>query len=135
MRAVALVADLLELGVVLAAGAALDGALDVVGGHVDLTGLLHGQAQPEVADGVGTALARRHRQLAGHLGEDLAALGVDDRLLVLDPRPLAVTGHEPSVAEQAFAIVFRGRRTVYEGGWLGGAPALGVPMTQIACAP
>src|SRR5450759_764473 len=92
-RTVALVAELLVLDATLLAGAALDGAVDVVGGHVDLAGLLDGEAETEVGGGVSPALLGRDRDLSRHLGEDGALLGVGGRLLVLDRRPLGVSGH------------------------------------------
>ena len=92
--AVALVGDGLErLGVAALAGALGDRALDVVLGHRRVLGLLHGQRERGVALDVAAALLRRHRDGARELGEQLAAACVDDRLLVLDPRPLGMTGH------------------------------------------
>ena len=92
--AVALVGDGLErVGVAALAGALGDRALDVVLRHRRVLGLLHGQRERRVALDVAAALLRRHRDGARELGEELAAAGVDDRLLVLDPRPLGMTGH------------------------------------------
>ena len=92
--AVALVGDGLErLGVGALAGALRDRALDVVLGHRGVLGLLHGQRERGIALDVAAALLRRHRDGARELGEELAAAGVDDRLLVLDPRPFGMTGH------------------------------------------
>jgi hypothetical protein len=93
---VALVTDLFELHTVLAAGTTLDCALDVVRGHIHLARLLHCEAQPEIALDVRAAFARGDRQLARDLGEHLAATSIDDRFLVLDSSPLAVTGHGSS---------------------------------------
>ena len=55
-RAVALVDDLLVLLGRAAADRLLDGALDVVGGHVDGARLVHRQAQPVVGVGIAAAL-------------------------------------------------------------------------------
>ena len=78
------------------AGAALNGPLDVVGGHVGRLGGRYGRAQTRVAVGVAAALAGRHRDLSDDLGEDLAALGVGPSLFVFDGAPLAVAGHGAS---------------------------------------
>ena len=56
-------------------------------------GLLDGERERRVALDVAAALLRRDRDRARELGEQLAAARVDDRLLVLDPRPFGVTGH------------------------------------------
>src|SRR5205823_4464316 len=72
----------------------LDRVLDPVGRHVDVAGLLHRKAQPEVAVGIAAALTRRDRDLTAGAGERLAALGVDDRLLVLYPGPLGMARHQ-----------------------------------------
>ena len=86
-RAVTLEGDLLVGGPLQLARALLDGALDVVGGHVDALGLVHRRAQAGVGVGVAAADARRDGHLADDLGEDLAALGVERALLVLDRVP------------------------------------------------
>ena len=98
-RAVALVDDVLErVDVGALAGALGDRALDVVLGHRGVLGLLHREPEPRVALDVAAALLRRDRDGARELGEQLAATGVDDRLLVLDPRPFRVTGHGVEVS-------------------------------------
>ena len=81
---VALVDDLLVLLGLVAAGRLLDGALDVVRGHVGRARLLDREAQTVVRVGVAAARARRDGDLAPDLGEDGAALGVVDALLALD---------------------------------------------------
>jgi hypothetical protein len=88
VRAVALVGDLGEIGAVAAAHRALDGALDVVGGHVVLFGLLDGEAEARVAGGVSAAGLGGDDDLFRELREDLAALCVGDALLPLDRGPL-----------------------------------------------
>ena len=103
-RAVALVHDRLErVGVAARARALGDGALDVVLGHRRVLGLLDGQRERRVALDVAAALLGRHRDGARELGEELAPAGVDDRLLVLDPRPLGMTGHACSLGGRAVA--------------------------------
>jgi hypothetical protein len=52
------------------------GALDHVLGHVHVQALVDRRAQPRVAGRVAAAGARRDRDLADDLGEDLAALGI-----------------------------------------------------------
>ena len=93
-RAVALVHDRL---VVRAAGprrrAALDRAVDVVVGDRRLLGLLDGVVERRVAGRVAAAHPGGDLDVLDQLGEHLAALGVDDRLLVLGGRPFGVAGH------------------------------------------
>ena len=92
-RTVALEDELLVGGALQLARALLDGALDVVGGHVHGLGLVHRGAQAGVRDGVTAADTGRDRHLADDLGEDLPALGVERALLVLDGMPLGMSGH------------------------------------------
>ena len=99
VRAVALVHDRLVVGAAgLGAGAALDRAVDVVVGDRGLLGLLDGVVERRVAGRVAAAHPGRDLDVLDQLGEHLAALGVDDGLLVLGGRPLGVAGHaSPSV--------------------------------------
>src|SRR3989454_9392296 len=76
------------------AGPALDGLLDVVGGHVDVFGLGDGQAEAGVALGVATSEASGDGDLTDDLGEDLAALGVYGRLVPLRGRPGTMAPHD-----------------------------------------
>src|SRR5207249_11640455 len=94
--AVALEGDVLVGHAFQLAGPLLDGALDVVGGHVHGLGLLDRGAQAGVRVGVTTAEAGGDRQLADDLGEDLAPLGIEGALLVLDGSPLGMSGHRKS---------------------------------------
>src|SRR5690606_22193893 len=91
-RAVALVEDLFEVAALAAAERALDGALDVVEGHVVGLGGRERVLQRQVDTGV-TAAASAHRGLdrADVLADDLPALTVEDRLLALDLGPFAVS--------------------------------------------
>ena len=92
--AVALVHDRLVVGAAgLGAGAALDRAVDVVVGDRGLLGLLDGVVERRVAGRVAAARARRDLDVLDQLGEQLAAPGVDDGLLVLGGRPFGVAGH------------------------------------------
>ena len=75
------------------AGAAPDGPLDVVGGHVVRLGLGDDRAQPRVHVGVAAAVSGGNGQFLDDAGEDLAALGVSRALLVLDGVPLGMAGH------------------------------------------
>src|SRR6185369_8760450 len=93
-RAVALVDDGLQrVGVAALAGALGDRSLDVVLGHRGVLGLLDGELERRVAVGVSPALLGGHRDRPRELREQLAAAGVDDRLLVLDPGPLGMPSH------------------------------------------
>src|SRR3546814_8466927 len=69
--AVAFVADFFIVGAVGAARAALDGALDVVFGHVGVGGLVPGHAQPRIAVRVGAAGPRRDGDLTNDFGPEL----------------------------------------------------------------
>src|SRR5690606_34580863 len=75
------------------AGAALDGALDVVLRHVLRLRLVHGEGEAGVHAGVAAAVAGGHHDVARDAGPDLRAAGVGDALLPLDLRPLVVSGH------------------------------------------
>ena len=85
--AVALVGDLLVGDAFEFAGAALDGALDVVGGHVLGFGGGDGSAEAGVAVGISSALLGGDGDFLDEAGEDLAAFGVKRALLMLDCRP------------------------------------------------
>ena len=90
--AVALVDDPLDLLVAGARpGAAVDRPLDVVLGHRVALRLLDRGGEGEVRVRVSPALTRGDRDRPRELREQLAALGVGRRLLVLDRRPLRVT--------------------------------------------
>ncbi len=94
VRAVPLVQDRLVLGRPgLGARAALDGAVDVVVGDRTLLRLLDGVVQRRVAGRIAAAGAGGHLDVLDQLGEHLAALGVDDGLLVLRRGPFGVAGH------------------------------------------
>src|SRR3954451_7522773 len=91
---IALVGDRLVVGAAgLQAGAALDRPVDVVVGHRGLLRLLDGVVERRVARRVTAAGARRDLDVLDQLGEELAALGVDARLLVLRRRPLGMAAH------------------------------------------
>src|SRR5690606_20538393 len=93
-RAVALVEDRLDrLGIGPLAGALRDRALDVVLGHRGVLGLLDRVGERGVVVGVTAAFARGDGDRARELGEHGTTAGVDDRLLVLDPRPLGMSCH------------------------------------------
>ena len=96
--AVALIADLFVVHAFEAAGAALDRALDRVLRHVLILRLVHRQAQSRIGRRIAAAESRRDGDFPDQPREDLAALRVRGRLLVLDVRPLAVAGHEKPVS-------------------------------------
>ena len=79
------------------AGAASNGAIDGVAGHIGAQRLVHRRAQPRVILWQGAALLGGDDQLANELGEHLAALGILGRLAVLDIGPFTVTGHRSSL--------------------------------------
>ncbi len=86
-QAVALIADFFVVGAFQATHAALDGALDVVLGHVRIHRLVHGQAQARVGVGISAAELRGDGDFLDQAGPDLAALGVSRGLLVFDIGP------------------------------------------------
>ena len=110
-RAVALVEHRLDrVGLAALAGALGDRAFDVVLRHRRFLGLADRQLERGIADRVAAAVARRDHDRARELGELLAAARVDDRLLVLDARPLGVPGHAPQVYESARPVEADGER-------------------------
>ncbi len=72
------------------AGAALDGAVDVVSGDRGLLGLGDGEFQARVAGEVRTAHACGDFDVLDQLGERLGPAAVEDGLLVLGRRPFGV---------------------------------------------
>jgi hypothetical protein len=93
--AVALVGDVLVLSAAgFLAGAALDRAVDVLVRHRGLLGLLDRVEQRRVARRVTAAGPGRHLDVLDQLGEKLASLSVDHRLLVLGGGPLGVAAHD-----------------------------------------
>ena len=79
------------------AGAFVDGALDVVFGHVGVPGFVHGQAQAGIGGGVAAAEAGGYGDFFDQFGEDFAALGINAGFFVLDICPFAVAGHITSL--------------------------------------
>ena len=73
------------------AGALLDGAVDVVAGHVGCLGRRNRGAKTRVQIGVAAAFACSLDDFLGDAREDRAALRVGGGLLVLDGRPFIVT--------------------------------------------
>src|SRR5439155_15507455 len=92
-RPIALVAHFFIGIPALAAGAALNRALDGVLRHVGLARRQHSGAQPRVGVGVGQARTRRGGQFPDDLGEDLGALFVLRALPVHDVFELRMAGH------------------------------------------
>src|SRR3954469_18999143 len=69
------------------AGTTLDGAFDVVAGHIGGFGVEDGLAQTRVFIRIATPDTGGHDDFANNTGEDLAALSVERALLVLDCGP------------------------------------------------
>src|SRR5262249_13041211 len=78
------------------AGAALHGPFDIVLGHADLARLVTGVAQFQVHFRIAAAVSRRDDDGPAQFAKQLAALGVDGALLVLDGRPVGMSGHDAS---------------------------------------
>ena len=86
-RAIAFERELFVGGAGQFAGTALDGALDVIGGHVLGLGREDGAAQARVGVGIAAAVFRGDADFLDETGENLAALGVKRALLVLNCGP------------------------------------------------
>src|SRR6185436_498641 len=71
----------------------LDGAVDVLGGHVDRLGARDGGPQPGIRARIAAAAPRGDCDLFDVLGENLPALRVGSTLLPLYGAPLRMTGH------------------------------------------
>ncbi len=90
--AVALIANrVIALGI--ASGGLLDGAFDIVLGHVLRACRLHRQAQPRVHVGIGRAGLGRHGNLPRELGEQLGAHRILAPLAVHDVLELRMASH------------------------------------------
>src|SRR5260370_31950839 len=92
-RTISFIRDFLVGPALFRAGAAADGPIDRVVGHVAGLGVENGLAQARVSVGIPPASARRDRNFLDRLGEKFAALGVSRALLVLDAMPLRMSGH------------------------------------------
>src|SRR5260370_16219444 len=77
-------------------GAETHGPVNVVVRHRTALGLLDGVIKRRVGVHVRATAARRHLDVLDQLGEELAAPGVDDSLLVLGGGPLGVAAHRSS---------------------------------------
>src|SRR5690606_30071977 len=91
--AVALVRHLLVVGAGDLARAALDGAFDVVLGHVLRLRLVHGEAEAGVHVRVAAAFAGGYHDVARDARPELRAPRVGDALLAFDLRPFIVSCH------------------------------------------
>jgi hypothetical protein len=74
------------------AGAFLDGALDIVFGHVLGAGFFNGETQTEVGIGV-TAFAGGNGDFTRQAGEDGAAFGIGSTLFSFNGGPFGMSGH------------------------------------------
>src|SRR5262249_41341788 len=93
-RSVSLVEDALErLALAALAGSPGDRAFDVVLRHRGFFGLPTRVLKRGVGARIAAAVARRDGDRPRELGELLAPARIDDSLLVLDARPLRVSGH------------------------------------------
>src|SRR5690606_3357808 len=92
-NAIAFVADFFLIRAIGAACAALNGALDVVFGHIGGGRLVPRHAQAGIGVWIGPTGAGCHGDFAYDFCPELAALGVLATLTVLDIRPFTVSGH------------------------------------------
>ena len=95
--AVALVGDFLVADARFLTRAATDRSRDVVVGHVRRLGIGDDGAEPRVHPGVAAADAGGDGQFLDDAREDLAALGVEGALLVLDGVPLGMARHNRAI--------------------------------------
>src|ERR1700728_5337754 len=75
------------------AGPALDGPLDIVGRHVFSLGRDDRTTQAGIGIRIAAAVLRSDADFLDETGEDLAALGVERALLVLNCGPFRMAGH------------------------------------------
>src|SRR5262249_17459206 len=90
--AVAFEHDFIDLPAFELAGAAHDGALDVVGGHADRLGRCDRGTKPGVGVGI-AAVPGGDGDFFDQAGESLPAFGIEGGFFVLDCRPFGMTGH------------------------------------------
>ena len=90
---IAFVGDGFVVHIAQLAGSLLDGALDIIVGHVVALGLGDDVAQLGVAFGIAAAFAHGDGDFTADLGKDLAAGRVGLALLHCDIMPFAVSGH------------------------------------------
>src|SRR3989449_2242717 len=108
-RAVAFELELFEVNAGKLAGPALDGLLDVVGGHVDVFSLGDGKAEAGVTGGGAAPQPRGDGDLTNDLGEDLAALGVYGRFVPFRGCPVTMAPHDLtsfSTVMDLFGMIF-----------------------------
>src|SRR5699024_8332750 len=114
--------------------AALDGAVDVVVRDGGLLRLLDGVVERGVARRVRTTHAGRDLDVLDQLGEQLAAPGIDDGLLVLRGRPLGMPCHlsppDSAAVRRRIAAPFSGQAAR---GGAGQAEGPG-PRSSLSCA-
>src|ERR1700730_11327857 len=96
-------------------GAAADRPVDVVAGDRVLPRLLHRVVERGIPAQVGATGPGRDLHVLDQLGEQLAAPGIDDRLLVLGRSPLRVAAHERSLTMSTKSLWTR--RSPVSSGW------------------
>src|SRR5204863_7324678 len=116
-----------RLGIATAPRSPIDGSLDAVLWHGVVACLLDRGREREVRLGVPPALTSRDGDRARELREELPASCIRRRLLVLDGRPLGVTGHGSHTRNQAVGHA-RG------GGWAAGPRARPPAASASSCA-
>ncbi len=126
--AVALVGEFLVIDPLQLAGAALDGFLDVVAGHVGRPRPVDGVAQARVGFGIAAAGMRAAMvDFPDEAGKQLAALGVGGRFLMLDRTPLGMSGH-------GYLLMLIFFDSLGQIGWLERLPGLGQHALQLPVA-
>jgi hypothetical protein len=75
------------------AGPFFDGPFHIILGHVTGPGIQQRTPKPGIGVGIPSADAGRYDDFLDDLGENLPALGVFRRFLVLDISPFAMPGH------------------------------------------
>jgi len=114
-RSVAFVHDFFELATFQLAGSLHDGALDVVGRHIQRFGVSYRLAKPGIPFGVSAADACGDGDFLNELGKGSPALRIDGGLFMLDTVPLGMAGHSDTpykcvIFGHSLARSKRGRR-------------------------
>src|SRR5690606_10126825 len=106
--AIAFVTDFFVVGAFQAASAALDGAVDVVLGHIGPSRLVDRQPEARVGGDVAAAHTGCYRDFLDETGPDFAALGIGGGFFMLDVGPFTVSCHEIFPNEYAAEYVQAG---------------------------
>src|SRR5712692_10028308 len=111
-RAITFITDFFVMRALELTGAALNGAFDIILGHILAQRLVDDGAQPRVMPGIPAPGAGGDGNLADNFGENFTALGVLRPFVAADIGPFTVAGHNESSSYNYVKIV---RRSVTSG--------------------